>query len=94
MGKELDTFEELIRPRELTKILGLSKTRVYLMLRTGELPAIRVLSGQRRSSYRVLPSDLLAWIAGRKLTASSAGCTSKELSSRVEGASIEGARND
>ena len=59
-------IERLLTPKEIASILGLGRSRVYWMLRTGELPSIRV-SGRRKLSLRVRPSDLDKWLRLRKV---------------------------
>ncbi|MCP4612684.1 MAG: helix-turn-helix domain-containing protein [Planctomycetes bacterium] len=47
----------LIRPRDLTKILSLSRSRIYELLATGELPSVRI-----GRSIRVPVGALNEWI--------------------------------
>jgi excisionase family DNA binding protein len=60
-------IENLIRPSELTSILGLKRSAVYRMLRSGQIPSIRVTSGERKLSLRVRPSALESWMKHREM---------------------------
>lgn len=60
-------IEKLITPSELTTILGLKRSVVYRMLRSGQIPAVRVTNGQRKMSLRVRPSALAAWMRRREV---------------------------
>jgi excisionase family DNA binding protein len=61
------TVEKLITPSELSNILGLKRSCVYRMLRSGQIPSVRVTSGERKLSLRVRPSALELWIKKREL---------------------------
>lgn len=54
-------MEELWDIRRVAEYLGVSERTVYNRLRAGELPAIKV-----GRLWRVKPSDLEAWLAGRQ----------------------------
>ena len=60
-------IEKLITPSELTSILGLRRSVVYRMLRSGQIPSVRVTSGERKLSLRVRPSALAAWLKSREV---------------------------
>lgn len=60
-------LERLLKPSELTEILGLKRSCVYGLLRSGQIPAIAVAQGARKLSLRVRPSDLHRWIKQREL---------------------------
>lgn len=62
----MNQIEPLLTPKEIATILQLGKNRVYSMLRSGELPSIRVC-GSRKLTLRVRPSDLDKWIRLRKI---------------------------
>jgi excisionase family DNA binding protein len=62
------TLEKLLTPAELTEILGLKRSCVYRMLRSGELPAVRVAAGERKLSLRVRPSQLERWLKARQVS--------------------------
>ena len=59
-------IERLLTPKEVATILQLGKSRVYGMLRSGELPSIRV-SGSKKLSLRVHPSMLKQWLKQREV---------------------------
>lgn len=51
----------LLRPAEVTEILGMGRSRIYEMLATGELPSLRIGRCIR------IPSDALKqWITKRQ----------------------------
>jgi|GEM_PF-1932124 excisionase family DNA binding protein len=62
-----NTPERLLKPSELTEILGLKRSCVYGMLRSGQIPCIAVASGARKLSLRVRPSDLKRWLEKREV---------------------------
>jgi len=49
----------LLRPDEVSRILSISKSKVYRMIKTGELPSVLV-----GYSKRVHPEDLQQYIEG------------------------------
>lgn len=51
---------ELLRPEEVGRILGVRRTKLYAMLRSGELPTVRI-----GRLVRVPRPALDAWIADR-----------------------------
>lgn len=57
---EKTTFPNLLRPAEVAKALAVSRTQVYRLLASGELPSLHF--GGR--TVRVRPSDLERFIAG------------------------------
>jgi excisionase family DNA binding protein len=61
------SIERLIKPSELTSILGLKRSAIYRMLRSGEIPSVRVTSGERKLSLRVRPSALAVWMKRREV---------------------------
>jgi len=61
------TVEKLLTPSELTEILGLKRSCVYRMLRSGQLPCVRVATGDRKLSLRVRPSELEKWLKAREV---------------------------
>lgn len=60
-------MERLITPTELAEILGLKRSVTYRMLRSGQVPAIRVTGSERKLSLRVRPSDLQKWLTARQV---------------------------
>ncbi len=60
-------IERLITPQELAEILGLKRSRIHIMLATGELPSIVVLKGASRRVFRVKPSELAKWLKAREV---------------------------
>ena len=62
-----NTLERLLKPSELTEILGLKRSCVYSLLRSGQIPSIAVASGARKLSLRVRPSDLQRWLKKREV---------------------------
>ena len=49
---------QLLRPREVARILSISVSKVYAMLARDEIPGKRVIAG----SIRVIDTELYAWI--------------------------------
>ncbi len=66
-----EAMERLLTPGELTEILGLKRSCIYRMLRSGELPCVRVTSGHRKMSLRVRPSALEKWLKARQISGGS-----------------------
>jgi excisionase family DNA binding protein len=60
--------EKLLTPSELTEILGLKRSCIYRMLRSGQLPCVRVAAGERKLSLRVRPSALEKWLKAREVS--------------------------
>jgi excisionase family DNA binding protein len=60
-------MENLLTPKQLTQILGLRRSCIYRMLRSGELPCVRVATGARKLSLRVRPSALEKWLKAREI---------------------------
>jgi excisionase family DNA binding protein len=60
-------MESLLTPKQLTEILGLKRSCVYRMLRSGELPCVCVTTGERKLSLRVRPSMLEKWLKAREI---------------------------
>jgi excisionase family DNA binding protein len=60
-------IERLFTPAQICEILGLRRSCVYRMLRSGEIPAVRVRSGGRRLYLRVRPSALERWLREREM---------------------------
>ncbi|MBO0832510.1 MAG: helix-turn-helix domain-containing protein [Actinobacteria bacterium] len=52
--------EKLLRVDDVQAILGIGRTKVYAMIRQGELPVLRV-----GRLVRIRRSDFEAWVAGR-----------------------------
>lgn len=50
----------LLKPMDVAHVLGISKSKVYELLSTGELPSIRI-----GKSIRVSTEDLRKWVASR-----------------------------
>jgi excisionase family DNA binding protein len=63
-----ESLEKLITPAELTQILGLKRSCVYRMLRSGLIPSICVSTGERKLSLRVRPSALEKWLKAREVS--------------------------
>jgi excisionase family DNA binding protein len=61
-------MESLLTPKQLTEILGLKRSCIYRMLRSGELPCVRVTTGARKLSLRVRPSALEKWLKAREVS--------------------------
>jgi excisionase family DNA binding protein len=64
---ETKNRERLIRPSELCEILGLKRSCVYGLLRSGQIPCIAVTRGRQKLSLRVRPSDLEKWLKAREV---------------------------
>jgi excisionase family DNA binding protein len=62
------TIEKLITPAELGQLLGLKRSCIYRMLRSGQIPSVRVTSGGRKLSLRVRPSELERWLKAREIS--------------------------
>jgi excisionase family DNA binding protein len=62
-----NTLERLLKPAELAEILGLRRSCVYGLLRSGQIPSIAVAAGARKLSLRVRPSDLQQWLEKREI---------------------------
>jgi excisionase family DNA binding protein len=60
--------ENLLTAKQITEILGLKRSCVYKMLRSGELPCVRVTTGARKLSLRVRPSILEKWLKAREVS--------------------------
>jgi|HubBroStandDraft_1064217.scaffolds.fasta_scaffold268341_1 excisionase family DNA binding protein len=61
MSKSLPDLEPLLyKPGEVAKLLGLSRTRTYEMIKAGEIPAILVAG-----MLRVRGKSLAKWIESR-----------------------------
>jgi excisionase family DNA binding protein len=54
----------LLKPKDVAEQLDLGLTFVYLMIKSGKLPAIRLGNGPR-ARYRVTQDAVDAWIAKR-----------------------------
>jgi excisionase family DNA binding protein len=52
--------QELLRPRDLATPLGVSRDRVYQLIRAGELPAVRI-----GNAIRIPRASWEAWLAER-----------------------------
>ena len=59
-------IERLISPKELGEVLGLRRSKIHRMLRSGEIPSVIVAKGVKRSVLRVKPSVLAAWMQQRE----------------------------
>lgn len=57
---------KLLKPKDLVEILGISRGFVTELLRSGEIPAIIVRSGQRKTTFRIRESALEAWLKKRE----------------------------
>jgi excisionase family DNA binding protein len=57
----------LLKPIDVAHLLGVSKSKVYELLATGNLPSVRI-----GKSIRISTQELRAWIAARTLSASAA----------------------
>jgi len=51
---------ELLRPEEVAQILGIGRTKLYSMIRQGELPVLRI-----GRLVRIPQSQLDSWITER-----------------------------
>ena len=56
---------KLYRVREVAELLGVSKKTVYMLIQSGQLPAIRI--GARGGGLRVSHADLVEFIERRRL---------------------------
>lgn len=54
------TSDDLLRPDEVRKILGVGRTKLYEMVRTGELPVIRI-----GRLVRIPRAELDRWLGER-----------------------------
>lgn len=62
MGEERSAgIEPLLKPREVAAILSVSRSHVYQLISSGQIPSVRV--GER--TVRVRRSDLEAYIESR-----------------------------
>ena len=61
MSMKLVDLPEYARVREVAALLGLSRSEVYRMVESGELPATRV----SEASVRVPKAELTAWLRER-----------------------------
>ncbi len=59
-----DTLPQFLTPSEIIAILRCSRTMVYELLASGEIPSVRV--GSR--AIRIQTKDFLAWLARNKST--------------------------
>jgi len=57
---------KLLRPKDLVDILGISRGLVTELLRSGEIPAIVIRSGQRKTTFRIRESALEVWMRKRE----------------------------
>jgi excisionase family DNA binding protein len=64
----------LARPAEVAEALKIARTNVYVLLRSGELPSVRI----GRRSIRVPVAALRAWIAAHERVPHPAGPPSAE----------------
>ena len=73
----------LLRPLEAAEALGLSRTKIYLLLSTGELPSVRV-----GGSVRISADALENWIHERQAasTGIDEASRTKRASDAAEGA--------
>ena len=55
------THDRLWTVRELARFLGLHEKTVYRLVRSGDLPCVRV-----RNRVRFHPTDVLRWVSARK----------------------------
>ena len=72
MHQQLPTLRLLLKPEEVAVTLGIGRTKVFKLIRRGELPAIRI-----GRTVRVPTLLLEAWVLGR---AGSAAVTAHERS--------------
>lgn len=56
-NQELPKFEKLLKGAEVASLLGVSKSFVYLLMQSGEIPTVRL-----RHAVRVRPKDLADYI--------------------------------
>ncbi len=54
---EMPKFEKLLKGAEVASLLGVSKSFVYLLMQSGEIPTVRL-----RHAVRVRPKDLADYI--------------------------------
>ncbi len=54
---ESPKFEKLLKGAEVASLLGVSKSFVYLLMQSGEIPTVRL-----RHAVRVRPKDLADYI--------------------------------
>jgi excisionase family DNA binding protein len=59
-------MEKLLTPHQVSEVLGLKRSCIYAMLRRGEIPAVRVRSGERKLYLRVRPAVLERWLRSRE----------------------------
>lgn len=55
-----------LKPDEVAEILNVTVSQVYVLMRTGQLPAVKI---GRRGVWRVSPEALEAWVADLEATA-------------------------
>jgi excisionase family DNA binding protein len=56
----LNEYPEILMPKHLIKILGLSKNTIYSMLNNGTLPAYRIGNGK---IWRINKTDLIDYLS-------------------------------
>lgn len=56
----VDEVPRFLRPEEVAKILNVTVSQVYTLMRTGQLPAVKI---GRRGVWRVAQESLEAYIA-------------------------------
>ena len=54
-------LEKLLKPREVAEMLNISRSLVYQLIRSQEIPVVRI-----KSTVRVKASDLAEFINGNK----------------------------
>lgn len=54
-------FERLLRPSEVTALLGVSRSWLYEAAKNGRIPSVRL--GGEGGPLRFIESDVLAWLS-------------------------------
>lgn len=54
--------EELLSPKELSKMLNVSLCTILRMIHAGRLPAVEVSTSSKRRLFRVYREDMEAWL--------------------------------
>lgn len=63
----MEVIEKLLGPKEVAEILNLRRSKIHLMITSGEIPSVIVSQSSCRRVFRVRPSELAKWMKQREV---------------------------
>ena len=57
---------KLLKPKEVSQILGVSRSTALRMMHEGQVPTIKLRAGKRKTVLRVNEETLNRWIAAKE----------------------------